>query len=93
MQLPGYIQLRLVALRDALTDAQARPLPVPPVQPPPLSADLMKQLGAQRTDLAKLVGDRATALQQRAQDVARAQDGVKQIYADALSRVTALLKG
>lgn len=92
MRLPEHIQLRLAALRDALTGAQARPLPVLTVPPAP-SADLMKQLGAQRADLAKLVGDRATALQQRAQDVARAQDGLKQIYADALSRVSTLLKG
>jgi hypothetical protein len=94
MLITEQTRLRLTELRDALTDAQAKPPPAPPEPPgPPLSADLMKQLTAQRPDLAKLVGDRTTALQQRAQEVARAQDGLKLIYADALSRIATLLKG
>jgi hypothetical protein len=94
MLITEQTRMRLTDLRDALTDAQAKPPPVTTAPPaPPLNADVMKQLTAQRPDLAKLIGDRATALQQRAQDVARAQDGLKQIYADALARVTTLLKG
>jgi hypothetical protein len=87
-------QRRLAALHDALTSTVAKPPPVVAVPPrPTLTADVLKQLTAQRPDLAKLVGDRAAALQQRTQDVAQAQDVLKRIYADALSRVTAMLKG
>ena len=94
MPLATHTQLHLIALRDALTNALAKPPPVATLPPrPPLSADVMKQLTAQRPDLAKLIADRAAALQQRANEAAKAQDRLKQIYADALARVTAMLKG
>jgi hypothetical protein len=87
-------QLRLVALRDALTDVLAKPPPVATLPPrPPLSAGVMKELTTQRPDLAKLIADRTAARQQRANEAAKAQARLKQIYTDALARVTAMLKG
>lgn len=94
MRLTEQTQLSLAELREALADAQAAPPPDTTVpRPPPLGADAMRELTAQRPDLAKLVADRATALHQRAAEAARAHAAVKQIYADALARIDALLEG
>jgi hypothetical protein len=93
MLLLEHIQLRLADLGNALADAVANPLPGPTVPTPPLDDETMRDLTARRPDLAKLITDRTAVLQQRAAEAAAAQDGLRQIYSDALSRIAAVIKG
>jgi|GEM_PF-5684929 len=91
MLLPEQIQVRLADLADALRDARDNPPPAPTAPAPPLDDQTLQALTKQNEDLAKQVVARSDALAQRADEQARAQKQLREVYDDALSRISALV--